>query len=78
MLPMEDRAGTGDLHLSIRGGHQQASSLPFLTSTALKEAGGGFLLFSKMARIELKRAPTILPISIFPRIPGSLASTRSP
>lgn len=52
MLPMEDRAGTGDLHLSIRGGHQQASFLPFLTSTALKEVGVDFYCSPKWLELS--------------------------
>lgn len=55
VLPMEDGVGVGDPHFSIWGEHQQASSLPFLKPTALKE-GGEFLLLSKMARMELKNA----------------------
>lgn len=52
---MEDGVGVGDPHFSIRGEHQQASSLPILKPAALKE-GGEFSLLSKMARMELKNA----------------------
>ena len=55
VLPMVDGVGVGDPHFSIWGEHQQASSLPILEPTALKE-GGEFSLPSKMARMELKNA----------------------